>query len=856
MRKVIAPQAFLIILAVTVTRVSGYRSDSLHSDTNSSAFLGFPPPESSGDLVNGSLSPNSSNINLSIKSRETDGNPTKNDVTKQLETFINTTVGNHTAMELTGVRQNSQQDFDTMKTACLFNTTAGILAVLLFSLLRKLAPAVYTRPASTTTSRFLTGSGSSSSTDRADPTTGDSNTEISELENQQATLSSSINWLRDTIGLKGEDVIERAGLDGLMLLELFRLGQQIAIFVGGALAIVLCPMHYYLHPLQEAAGILVRVSIDALNPVSGTDYHPLLVWVHVFGVWYVVLVTSWLTYRAHNHFLKLRFAWLKALPTPRATTLLVENIPDELCSDTALKDYFVKLYSEEAVVRAYVVRCTAQLRTLICNVESAAYELHSAEATWERSGNDPNRRPRCGGFLCFGGSKDAIETYSKQLFEAKEAEAAERKAVEEALERKDPGVSSHAAFVTFSSRRSCMLACRQQYRADASELTVTMPPDPADVEYEDLEIDAAHQEGGNLTAGVLLGLIFVMWLPAAVTVSSLTDLKAVEHLVPGLDKFGTEHPDVRRFVEGVLATFVLKVFAAFLPPMLMAIATSVTVLKAGRWSQLKFMGWYFSFQVIFVLLVTSVGQSLVASISLILSRPKSIVYLLAGSLPSASNFYINYIMLSSLLDVMELLRLPQLLKYLFHRFWCHEDPVKAREFSEPENQNSNGTGARMARACLLLVTALVFCSCCPLIMGVFWLHCAVAPISYGYLLVFAETPKPDSGGCFFVEGLRYVFLGLFIYILLMVGILKRSSQDQLPVAMAGFSLFALLCCYNRFSQLIWQDLPFEAIAKVDFDEDPQPGMELNSAACIEYIQPELRVDMPSEGAALSHKLRH
>ena len=88
-------------------------------------------------------------------------------------------------------------------------------------------------------------------------------------------------------------------------------------------------------------------------------------------------------------------------------------------------------------------------------------------------------------------------------------------------------------------------------------------------------------------------------------------------------------------------------------------------------------------------------------------------------------------------------------------------------------------GARMAKITLHIVVASVFASCCPLILIFAWLYCTIGSLSYGYLLIYAETKKPDMGGSFWVKSLRHLFAGLAIYVLLMVARLRLVLSARL-----------------------------------------------------------------------------
>lgn len=529
-------------------------------------------------------------------------------------------------------------------------------------------------------------------------------------------------------------------------------------------------------------------------------------------MWYLVVSSCWLIYLAQLRFLVHRFNWLKHIPPPRATTLLVENLPKECRSDDALRVYFARLFGPQSIVQAYVVRRTERLRKLFTDVETTASRLHLEEV------RQPGRECPCGSEVDKGLLRSTLVDLKAEVSKA-------QKKVEEAVQQMDLKVCSSAGFVTFTSRRMCMLALSPQYRADASQFTTTMPPDPEDVIYQDLAKDPEVRAGGVLTAGALLLLIFIIWAPMIATF-----LDKVEPFIVSV-----QNPQARHLLQGVMRTGVLKMFMSCLPTLFMAIIHNFLTLKAGAWAQLKLQDWFFAFQLVFILLVTTIVGTVLNVLEKLLAHPGEVVYILADALPGFSNFYINYILLSCFLQVFDLLRTMNLAKYLFWR-GRNADPDEARDLSEPEDQDSDGMGSRMAKVAIHLVVCTVFASCCPVILLVAWLYFALGRYTYGFLVIFAETKKPDMGGAFWVKSLRHLFLGVLIYILLMVGLLSRTSPDREPMLCAFASILALGFGYLRFSSLSWEALPFEAVAEVDLQHREVSG---------EYRQPEC--GRPREG---------
>merc|ERR1719387_1572132 len=140
------------------------------------------------------------------------------------------------------------------------------------------------------------------------------------------------------------------------------------------------------------------------------------------------------------------------------------------------------------------------------------------------------------------------------------------------------------------------------------------------------------------------------------------------------------------------------------------------------------------------------------------------------------------------------------------------DQDVAIELAEPEDTDFYGIGGRQGRFALQLVVALVFSTLTPMILVVSVLDFALRRIVYGYLLVFAETRKPDLGGVAWVLTLEQVQQSLLIYWVLMVGVLAHRANSVGPVLLAAPSLFFGIYMYLRFtSSLKWETLPFHYV---------------------------------------------
>jgi len=255
------------------------------------------------------------------------------------------------------------------------------------------------------------------------------------------------------------------------------------------------------------------------------------------------------------------------------------------------------------------------------------------------------------------------------------------------------------------------------------------------------------------------------------------------------------------------------------PTILMLICSSFFINRCYTMLQHRIQGTYFWCLVVFVLLVTCIGGSLANTAKAIAKKPSMVFLLLADNLPTASHFYLNYFPIQAGGIALEMTRY---VVYLKNRaMLAFFDEERARELSEPEDQDSYGMGARSARMTLLLTIVLVFASICPLMCLMGYLLFLMSRFQYKYLFVYAETYKDCLGGDHFVSQIEHIQFGLYLYLFVMVGILMRKASSNTEVAICagsfGIHFWAMRKLARDFGQT-WLSLPFRELASED-EED-------------------------------------
>mmetsp|Transcript_30626 Transcript_30626/g.67074 ORF Transcript_30626/g.67074 Transcript_30626/m.67074 type:complete len:770 (+) Transcript_30626:104-2413(+) len=676
-----------------------------------------------------------------------------------------------TAAEMSGVATNAAGDLGTFLTALGANIAMLLLFFLIASVLRRRYPLVY--------------SGNVVAEDV--PFTPE---------------DSLFGWWTASAKITIDQVEEYAGLDQAMLLCFAQEAMRLLTRIGIPLVFIVGPLHWKFGGNRSGDDNLSKWGMA--NVVDG---HPWLYWLHGALVWAVVLMTQNVVFGAMGRFLVRRDRWLKEMPAPRSTTVLVEGIPEDKCSDKLLKEFFDGIFESDVVEDAHMMKDTAELLEAISVRDAAQLKLNAA--TFKSDQEDM--------------------AYYKKAFEDAEKEVKEARALVKSKADTPGGVNLTTGFVTFKCRRDAELAKMMAFTPDEDEYDVEIPPDPADIIYTDLQADPAVQQVRNIIGYSLLVGVFWAYMPCVLGIAYFTSLGNLSYHFSFFEALA-ESPSIAALWDGLVQSIALQLFMAFVPTFFVLIFSNFFILKAEAWAQHRIQDWYFRFQVTFVLLVTAVGSSLMKTAVQLAKHPTSVFVLLANTLPLATHFYLNFLPLQWVTHGQNLMRMVQLFK--FKAFAAIYEEPEAKKHSEPEDQDYYGMGARSARFAFMLVLALVFSTLTPLITVLGYVNFFICRKVYGYLTVFAETRKPDLGGVFFVTQLTHVQQSMFIYIVLMTGVLLQRATNILPGLLAGSTFIYMYISYHRFfTAFRWESLTFQDLLE---DLDKKRGSSRST-----YRQPEL-----------------
>jgi hypothetical protein len=569
-----------------------------------------------------------------------------------------------------------------------------------------------------------------------------------------------------------------------MLLEFCNMSMKIMAIIGIPMFFIMGPMHWAFGGNRAEKDYLSYLSFG--NVQDGNWMY----WIHAFIVWAVVAVVQSQVYGAQKTFLTYRFAWLKGMPDAHANTLLVEGIPEEYQSEKRLTDFFTSMLPGVEVSSTYIMKDTTDLERDVAQLSSMMGLLEQAEAQWQKDGKTIETKPQVRDGT-FGAKVDAIDYYKREIKNLEPKIQEERRRIKKASAEVG-GVNLTRGFVTFKKRVHAAVAAQLEMTPDSAEWVMSVPPEPASLIWSGLTQDPTKEAGKEALGYALVAGLFFAYMPLVIGITNVANM--------------IDMGPLQAVWQGLAPTMGLQVMVGMLPTFLVMIFGLCFPLKAEVWAQHKIQIWYFGFQVVFVILATAVGTNVRQFCATLAEEPLSAPAVFAQSMPFATHFYMNFLVLQWATHFTNMCRGATLGK--FHAWSKIFEVEEAKKRAEPEDQDYYGLGSRSARFTINLCIGVVFGTLSPPINLLTLVNFAVCRVVYGYLTVYAEKKKPDLGGVFWVTMLKNVFVGNIIYCVLMVGVLMERSDSWGPSAIAAPSLIYVIWSMRRFDGAFkWEKLP-------------------------------------------------
>mmetsp|Transcript_11486 Transcript_11486/g.20314 ORF Transcript_11486/g.20314 Transcript_11486/m.20314 type:complete len:773 (-) Transcript_11486:115-2433(-) len=597
----------------------------------------------------------------------------------------------------------------------------------------------------------------------------------------------SFGWITATFDMGTSNMAQTTGLDVAMLIEFCNLCVRILGMISLPLLCILAPLNALVGNVKD--DIISKLGIGNV-PVG----HPWMYYIYgLFTVAVCYIVTS-NVYAAQSAFLERRYVWLKTLPKPRRNTIMVRNIPDGYQHAGEVKSFFERIFPKSVKEVHMVMHCD-KLEGLVATRKDYAAKKNYAERLWETKQVRKTVRPSI-----LESSVDSIDYYTKEIQDLNVQILAEQSHFAKNAHIQG-GIHSDSAFVTFKDERTTVIVRHLHYTRDTDEWTIGAAPSVSSLIWSNLRKETLWEraeQGIGYTATLAVFMMFVPFVAITADFTSQLDMGPLDPLW-----------------KSVAPSLGLTIFLSFLPTVLLLIADTFFNSKSEPERQHDLQITYFWFQLVFVVLVVCLdGGDFLEFVKKVIETPIEVPGIMASTMPAATHFYINFMLIQWVAQGMYLTRMVPLSKYISFKALFTEE--EAKEMSEPEDQDFYGLGAKSATFTILMVVCIVFGTMQPVLPLLGCVNFLLSKLAHGYLAIYAETRKPDLGGEFWVSSLKHMLFGTIVYTVLMSGLLYSRSDSIIPTLFASCAGFYVARAYLTFDEHFqWQFLPIvEAEASV------------------------------------------
>ncbi|CAK9087202.1 unnamed protein product [Durusdinium trenchii] len=621
-------------------------------------------------------------------------------------------------------------------------------------------------------------------------------------------------WVSPCWRLTVGEIANHSNLDHGMLVQFCDAAVMCFLSTGLPALLILCPLCAF--GGGGSASSLSMLSFANVAQGSWTTYaYPVF-------VWYTVIVTQAFLFRAQRAFVERRYQWLRTMTEPRANSVLLSNLPEDLCKEAALQTFLRQQIfgsaNREVLKSLAFVKDTSQLERLVAQRNQFNEDMQK---------------------LVEGEVHERRKAVAKAEMNKVEAQVGK---LQEIIEKSDE-YNLNSAFVTFHDRHDAVIVLKLFAPGGNEDIIAELPPDTDDVIWNDLR-PAQWQWAWDLIGYLLLALVFLIFLPLVAINASFTNVTIWEKNSAEFATFMDRHHVLEVLSDALVGPLILNFLIGVLCSILASILVNFFVLKARGVLQHLLQRWYYVYLVILVLFVTAVGKSLTDVVDDLFKTPKDIPLRLAEKFADSTLFYMDFVILSCCVYMLAMLRLMPLYRYRIHS--CIYEESLAISKSEPEDQDYNGMGGRSARLSLIYVLVLVLGTLAPVITIFGAIFFAICRLVFTYLFVYAETLKPDLGGLFWHQQLKHAQQGTFLYIALMTVLLLQRAPNPAPGIICSTSaLFMAFSYYTFLHRFRWEQLEFSEIpAKVSEGAPEVPRVYGH------YKQPELPPPKQKENTRL------
>ena len=604
-------------------------------------------------------------------------------------------------------------------------------------------------------------------------------------------------WIFKLFQLPKEDLIRVLGLDAYFFIHYIYVHAVFFLIFFIFLSIILFPIY----AVNGKGKHYNRTGLDLLTfgnilPSNSSRYAAPLVLAYIFISAYLYLLYSEMKIYVVKRQILLRNPVYQA--SSNARTILIMSIPKAYMSENVLFKMFNRLPG--GVKSIWLNRNVDALQKLVEKRDKFIENFETiyckyAKKSLEKGLNQVQRptikidsKPII--YCCCRSSRklDAIDYYKRTISQLNTEIDHGKTQIEECE-------LSNSAFIQFRHPSAAHMA--MQCLAGSIPFSMTtryMNVKLENIIWPNVNLSPRTRNIRRLIAICISVLLILFWSIPVSFVGLVTNVDYLTNKLPSL-RFIYNLPNaLLGLITGVFPVVLLVIVMA-LPQVLLKLLAKFSGIPTFEGVERYVQRWFFAFQVIQVFLIVTISSSFASVVTQIINHPTLAATILAMNVPTASNFFLCFIALKTIVvDSFLILQVGQLVSFnLIGKLF---DNTPRKIWKRYFTFNELHWGNTYPIFTNYVVITLVYSIIAPLILLVTGLAFIFSYVAYIYRLFYVSEFQYDTGGLSFPRAIHQSFTGVYLMEIMLAGLFfaaedETGAQSAIP---EGVLMIILLIC--------------------------------------------------------------
>ncbi|RKP39464.1 hypothetical protein BJ085DRAFT_18623, partial [Dimargaris cristalligena] len=583
-----------------------------------------------------------------------------------------------------------------------------------------------------------------------------------------------LSWIVPIVRVSEDDMLRTVGLDAVLLMRFLKLCFYTFLVFSAAGAGSLLPINYLygVIPAGEKLGldtIITRLNMENVTTLQWITSHVVVTYAISVFLWLVVFLNNrFFIRKRQEHFHSETYQ-----TAIHNRTIIVTRLPSSLRDDESLADYMRRLTPGSRVTHASVGRELGDLPKLVAQHTEMINRLERVLASYLRDEASLDKpRPT---IKVKKQPVDAIAYYTEQLEDIEQSIKAQRSNLH-------LSAPTSYAFVAYASAYDAHTALKTLRKSGTGnqKFLINAAPAPRDIIWPNLVLTPAATGSRKTLIRVLFTLFCCFATIPTSLLSLITSVSSLRQLFPETQPWFDANPKLASFWQTLITPFFLAVYFMMLPFFfrLMARYQGIHTKTAVERSMMKKTYIFLMFSQVVVFTITSVLTQLIGQVN---NKELTVGQLFENLAPNIikslsvnSSFWISFVALRSVNNLLELAQPVSLFLIFTRRYFTKPTPRQVRSLSRPPDFDY---GVVYANYLFLFVMTLLYSVYAPLIIPFGMVAFALGVIVFKYQLLYVYTTKVQTAGLMWRSVVNRIFFTMILFqIFVLLSLRFRIAQ--------------------------------------------------------------------------------